>query len=1243
MSCFRSYMTLIPLFFVTCGPALAEESPWHFKGPFGVAVNSRDVVYVAEIDHARVSKFTADGEWLGTLRTIEGYGPLKGPFDVAIGPDDSLCICDTRNHKVLVLDRNEKLRFVLGKDERGAVPGSFTEPHFATVNRAGEIFVSDTFNARIQKFSPDGTLIKTWGRVGAGPGEFLFNGYVGGIACDNRGFLYVRETDGGRIQKYTEDGEYVLTASRRGIGAGELDEGYGLAVVGDTLYAVDTFQSRIQRFTLDGKFIDLWAPGEGNSGAHFNHPVDLAATRSGDLIASDWKNNRVLKLSPKGEFLKTWGEGESLKHLLAYEPPERRQRPPGHRVRFSVYAGASKGDVEACRKAHVDAIYWSIEGQAGDWGIGNAVQLAHQNNIEVHPSIAMFIFGQNGAFSRAHPEYHIWKKGADKPVQGILSWAHPEARTYRADHLVEQAGKTGVDGIMLDYIRYLGNDYCYDPVALKAYRERYGIDATTLAPDDPQWMQFRADYVTQFIVELRRKLADLDRHVAVSVYLSPGDPDKSALSRSMQDWVTWAKMGIVDQVQVAHYTRDLDLIYQGVRKVRAAVPDRVKVNCFLACYGGNLNTPELLKKGIDVAVAAGADEVTIYRGDSIWELDLWDAIRQAAESINRDAPPTSRPAQPEVADQNTAAANLVRNGSFEERDPADATLPRYWTEKHYASAPLSFTGEHHDGAVGALLIGDGKAHLWRQSVTNVPVRAFTLSAFVKADNVNFSERDDHAYLYGHILYEGQSYEQATHFFIPIKPGTYDWTRVSVAAAAPGNTPIQMIQISVVGKFASGKAVIDQVKLTANDEFSPEGSLKKKIDDLQQQLTRVGEVDASVAQARKLLADATAALAKKPSDLNTASSHWVEACRAVSRNAWAKMFPDVMSDRKIEAKMLYHAGQQQQAAYIDNEFSLVKSMKCNGVYWSLGSWMSVTYKSDLLPAEPGWVQPNFDPIAYAIDHAHKNGIKAWGYLAACYGTSSPPTGPESLYTRYPEWFARGPDPAMPTFPDPANPGYRDYLVKIYIELATRYKLDGIGLDYIRYPSDTALNYDAINRKAILEKTGIDILAPGAGDVSRDPAKWEKIKQYRADVVGSLVKRIHDEVKAARPDVTIMACLISEIDLCKMYGQDWTRSSKWIDYASPMNYDDRSIDLQMLEDQKRIFHANGARYIPAVGGMPELHQQRTISEWARHVALQRKIGGDGMIIYRMNGLDQGVAAFFGNGPFSNEATFPPPRKD
>ena len=95
-------------------------------------------------------------------------------------------------------------------------------------------------------------------------------------------------------------------------------------------------------------------------------------------------------------------------------------------------------------------------------------------------------------------------------------------------------------------------------------------------------------------------------------------------------------MGIVDKVQVAQYTRDFDKIYHSVRAVREAIPDRVILNCIIACYGGNLNTPELLKKGYQVAIAAGADEVTLYRSDAIWEQDAWKTISEVVAETRRE-------------------------------------------------------------------------------------------------------------------------------------------------------------------------------------------------------------------------------------------------------------------------------------------------------------------------------------------------------------------------------------------------------------------------------------------------------------------------------------------------------------------------------------------------------------------------------------------------------------------------------
>lgn len=581
------------------------------------------------------------------------------------------------------------------------------------------------------------------------------------------------------------------------------------------------------------------------------------------------------------------------------------------------------------------------------------------------------------------------------------------------------------------------------------------------------------------------------------------------------------------------------------------------------------------------------------------------------------------------------AQNLLQNGSFEQRDPANRELPASWTEKHHQSDPCQFTGEHHHGATSALLVGNGKPQLFRQTVDNPASKAFTLSAYVRGVNAAFTERDDFVFVYGHILYKDAAYDQATHFFIPVPPGSYDWKKLTVTGGARPDLQVGSIQISITGKFSSGQVMVDEVSLSANEELSPEACLLNKIDDLDTQLKRIGAVDDSVAKSQAALASARQSL-KDKQDLNVATNHWVAAARAVSPAAWAKMYPDAMTDKKVEAQMLYH-GIAQTEADTNSYLNLVESMGCNGIFHSLGSWMNVIYHSDLLPTEPGWEKR--DALKYVIEESRKRGIKSFGYIAAAYGTSDPPTGPDSLFTRHPEWFATGPDQNMPKFPDLANPEYVDFLVKVYTELATKYELDGIGLDYIRYPTETSLNYDENNRRQIKERYGIDIMEGGL-DVSRDPVKWAKIKEYRSEKVRNAIQRVHDAIKKANPKMTIMACLISEPELAPEYGQNWMISSKWIDYGSPMNYDDRSIDEKMLQAQKEAFARNQARYIPALGGMPEVHQQWTISQWAERVAFNRKVGCDGLIIYRMGGLDQGVAAFFGNGPFHGKTEFPAP---
>lgn len=89
---------------------------------------------------------------------------------------------------------------------------------------------------------------------------------------------------------------------------------------------------------------------------------------------------------------------------------------------------------------------------------------------------------------------------------------------------------------------------------------------------------------------------------------------------------------------------------------------------------------------------------------------------------------------------------------------------------------------------------------------------------------------------------------------------------------------------------------------------------------------------------------------------------------------------------------------------------------------------------------------------------------------------------------------------------------------------------------------------------------------------------------------------------------------------------------------MNYGFVAANEKLLADQRDIHQNHKTLYVPAVGGMANIHDVWTISDWARYIAIQRQIGGDGIAIYRVGDLDHAVAAFLGNGPFGHKASYP-----
>src|SRR5205807_1858305 len=136
---------------------------------------------------------------------------------------------------------------------------------------------------------------------------------------------------------------------------------------------------------------------------------------------------------------------------------------------------------------------------------------------------------------------------------------------------------------------------------------------------------------------------------------------------------------------------------------------------------------------------------------------------------------------------------------------------------------------------------------------------------------------------------------------------------------------------------------------------------------------IGSIDASVGQSRAALDDARSKLKNTAPDLASAKRSWIRAASLLSHEAWAKMFPDAMSDRPVEAHMVYH-GIGRTKEECDHWLGLLSKANANGAYLSLGSWMSAVYHSKILPIESGWEQ--FDALRYFIDEAHKRDIKVF---------------------------------------------------------------------------------------------------------------------------------------------------------------------------------------------------------------------------------------------------------------------------
>ena len=121
-----------------------------FSNPYGILVDSKGNVLVADYSNNRIQVFTASGRHLSSITHTTPGQRLQGPISVAVGPDDWVYVVECSANRVSVFDENGKYIKSFGK--QGDKNREFKDPHCIAVSDVGCVYVSDTGNNRVQLF-----------------------------------------------------------------------------------------------------------------------------------------------------------------------------------------------------------------------------------------------------------------------------------------------------------------------------------------------------------------------------------------------------------------------------------------------------------------------------------------------------------------------------------------------------------------------------------------------------------------------------------------------------------------------------------------------------------------------------------------------------------------------------------------------------------------------------------------------------------------------------------------------------------------------------------------------------------------------------------------------------------------------------------------------------------------------------------------------------------------------------------
>lgn len=250
---------------------------------------------------------------------------MNAPRSLAFAKDGTIYVADSRNHRILHIDTEGNVLHQWGSYADGVgIPignGTFNEPWGVAVAPDGSVYVTDTWNHRVEKFTADGKFLKSWGTFGQGESPESFYG-PRGLAVDSLGRVYVTDTGNKRVAVFDADGNFITDFGSAGFDPGQFDEPVGIAIDREgTIYVADTWNSRIQTFApIETEGGLMFAPVKqwdvyGWFGQSLDNKPFIAINNNLHVFITDPDGYRMMEFDPNGTLLRVWDDIETENSL----------------------------------------------------------------------------------------------------------------------------------------------------------------------------------------------------------------------------------------------------------------------------------------------------------------------------------------------------------------------------------------------------------------------------------------------------------------------------------------------------------------------------------------------------------------------------------------------------------------------------------------------------------------------------------------------------------------------------------------------------------------------------------------------------------------------------------------------------------------------------------------------------------------------------------------------------------------